>query len=114
MCQQPLQGGRILDDEMLQLNGAPLLDAPRRQGDRHCEAAEAPGPHAEGPAAEDAVERQAAKLGAADQEAMERGGGWDDGKAEGQLAEVREIDFAVLREAAVGELRGAEGPEGEE
>jgi hypothetical protein len=45
---------------------------------------------------------------------MERGGGWGDGKAEGQLAEVREIDFAVLGEAAVGELRGAEGPEGEE
>jgi hypothetical protein len=49
---------------------------------------------------------------------MERGGGGDAGEAEGELAEVGEIDLAttgaVLGEAAVGELRGAEGPEGEE
>lgn len=113
--EQPLQGGRVLDDEVFQLVGF-LQDAPPRQGDRHREAAQAAGPHAEGPAAEDAVERQARELGAACEEAVERGGGGDPGEAEGELGEVGEADFAadgILGETAVGELSGAEGAAGE-
>jgi hypothetical protein len=115
--EQSLQAMRILDDKVLQLVSF-LLDAPPRQGDRHREAAQAPGPDTEGPAAEDTVERQARELGAAGEEAVERGGGGDPGEAEGELGEVGQEDFAssaggILGEAAVGELSGAEGAAGE-
>lgn len=98
---------------MVQLVGV-LQDAPSRQGDRYREAAQGPGPHAKGLAAEDAVERQARELRAAGEEGVEHGGGGDAGEAEGELGEVGEAGFAAIGEAAVGELRGAEGAAEEE
>lgn len=111
--EQPLQDGRILDDEVLQL--VDLQHAPH-QRDRHREAAQAPGAHAEAPTAEDTVERHAHERGAAGEQAVELGGGRV-GVAEGELDEVGEGrggGGGMLGEATIGEVGRGKRAAGEE